>query len=208
MALSAASQEYGMQFQAFHESSIRTVNFRHSNAKYISNIEKRVMNYLQRLATLSLGIVIILIAPFLVYHLINDSRMRKTERSFADIDHPLGSRLVKRVRRVGLMTGNSSHCDFFVGELRTYEGDRNKLQNYYQHATVWSPITNTYQKSAVDIIFIENGSIPDIWKEYLPRPFRTAKDWSLPTDTKNQQFYIVFFFDVGAANSGCDFRCY
>lgn len=148
----------------------------------------------------------LIVSPFIIHPLSNNRKLAHVERSFARVRHPAQSKLIKRLSDVGLLIGNSNHCDFFVGELRSYTGTKQVIANSYRIATVWSPISNIEQPLA-EIVFLERGFIPGAAKEQLPYGLREASDWSIPTGTSKQQLYIVYFLDVGTFNQGCDLRC-
>ncbi|MDQ3814525.1 MAG: hypothetical protein M3347_11310 [Armatimonadota bacterium] len=152
----------------------------------------------------ALVVLALLISPFFIHPLLNNRRLRQVENSFAQLKHPAQSTLVRRVSDVGLLIGNSNHCDFFVGELRSYTGTQQQILNFYKRSQTWHSLPDTGQ-AGKHIVFVSQGVIPK--SAHLPYGYQKSEDWSITSQMKRQQLYLVYFLDVGVMNAGCDLRC-
>ena len=153
------------------------------------------------------AVLFLLALPFVGHSLINDFKLHHFRASFARLPHPPGTTLVRRVSDVGLLAGNGNHCDFFVGELRTYTGSEDSIVRFYSPKSVWSPNSNAPE--ALDsIIFLEGEEIPGVERDYLPTDHQDISAWSLPRSRRGEKLYIVYRLDSGVFNSGCDIRCW
>jgi len=136
--------------------------------------------------------------------LLHNWNLMQLDKSFGRVVHPQQTAHLSSVNEVGLLIGNGDHCDFFVGHLRSFTGSRKNIQNFYSKSKIWNPLNNSLQP--IDILFLENGEIPSSQRDYLPREFDSASRWlSTPLDRK-QNYYLVYFFDVGY-DAGFDVRC-
>jgi hypothetical protein len=152
-----------------------------------------------------LVVLALFILPFVIHPLLNNRRLSQVENSFARLNHPAQSTLVKRVSAVGLLIGNSNHCDFFVGELRSYTGTQQLVRNFYSQSQSWRSLPDTDQASG-SIVFLSQGVIPE--STQLPYSYQDSEDWGITPELKRQQLYLLYFLDVGVLNAGCDLRCH
>ena len=130
--------------------------------------------------------------------------LHRLNRALNVTAHPTNSRLISRGQQIGLLIGNGDHCDFFVGELRSFQGTRAGIQQFYTQAKIWNPLNNTRQP--LEILFLQNGKFPALKQEYLPSDFSSVAHWSkAPLNTK-QNYYLLYFFDVGY-DAAFDIRC-
>ena len=133
---------------------------------------------------------------------VNDYRLWKVERSFRAIDHPPGTKLIKRLREVGLLIGNSNHCDYFVGELRSYTGRPEAIAAAYRSAKVWNPLPDGGE---IRVVFLKDGQIPEEERFETPYKLREMKEWGdVPAKGK---MYFVYFLAAGQ-DPGLDLRCH
>src|SRR5687768_14940401 len=78
-----------------------------------------------------------LVYPFLFVH---DSNLRALHKSFQEIKHPTGTTHIVSYQELGLLAGNSNHCDYFVAEMRNYSGSKKQIINAYKRTRVWNPM--------------------------------------------------------------------
>jgi hypothetical protein len=117
--------------------------------------------------------------------------------------HPADTALVNHEREVGTLVGNGSHCDYFVGELRTYAGSKQSVLRFYEDRTLWNPISGGRQD--LEVAFIDNGKV--IWPADLEMPDPVsdmARSLKLKHDRRS--CYVVYILDSGYG-CGLDVRC-
>ena len=130
--------------------------------------------------------------------------LHRLNRALNATAHPANSRLVSQGQEVGLLIRNGDHCDFFVGELRSFRGTQSGIKKFYSQSKIWNPLNNTSQP--LEIMFLQNGKIPASKQEYLPSGFDSVSRGSKsPLNTK-QHYYLLYFFDVGY-DADFDWRC-
>jgi hypothetical protein len=170
---------------------------------------KAAMNSIKKRTVLSVfivygGLLLVLGASYrLVFS--HDFYLWQLSRSLAAADHPSQTRHIAFAKDIGLLVGNSNHCDYFVGELRSYEEQSKKeIEAFYKDAFIWNPLNR--RKEHISIGFVENGKISSN-ADWLGAP-EFLKDHFTPylRRTKNQKLYFIFFLDVGN-EVGCDVRC-
>ncbi|MFC1856902.1 hypothetical protein ACFL9U_02615 [Thermodesulfobacteriota bacterium] len=133
--------------------------------------------------------------------IINSWKLWKFESSFVSLFHPKGTSRLALKSKVGLLSGNGNHCDFFVGELRTYSSEKEKIKNDYAGTLILNPISGRRQN--IDILFIDDGIIPET---RLPYDFDNLAGWNLPSDEKLKPMYLLYVFNSYEANA--DVRCH
>jgi hypothetical protein len=149
-------------------------------------------------------IVLALAWPFVGAPRVNDFRLWRVERSFDSVKHPSGTRLVMRIREVGLLIGNSNHCDYFVGELRSYSGEPERIKAAYAGARVWEPIPEG--AGEVRVVFPQNGKVPNEDAFTVPYLLEDSADWGV-IPKFGEKLYYVYFLSAGQ-DPGFDFRCH
>ena len=100
-------------------------------------------------------------------------RLESYSAAFRRVDHPTGSVRVDAQRRIGLLTGNGNHCDFFVGEVRRFDGDREDLRSFYGSQTVRGV-------GSLRLAFVDDGGfaadgetvLPPAWARYETGRYR------------------------------------
>ena len=135
-----------------------------------------------------LGLAIVL-CPFTRDPIANSWRLWRMERQLTSLPHPSNSARVRLRSRVGLLCGNGNHCDYFVGELRTIEGPKTAIEDHYRGLHIRNPVTGTDE--GVEILFVENGEIPEAW---LPDEFSSIRGWELNDSEARRPMYLVYVF--------------
>ena len=120
---------------------------------------------------------------------------------FISLFHPQDTSRVALKSKVGLLAGNGNHCDFFVGKLRTYAIEKEKVKNHYADSSIDNPVSGRRQN--IEILFIDNGIIPEA---RLPYDFDNLDGWNLPSDEKLKPMYLLYIFNSYEANA--DVRCH
>lgn len=127
----------------------------------------------------------------------NSFRLWRLERDFAALAHPVESKFLKRQKMVGLVAGNGNHCDFFVAELHSHDGNQQKTREFYRSIRVAVPNHDAYQES-------ENGTqATEI--ELLPSPlppkyhwrYHHVDPWDLSALAGRKNLYIVLIHNSG-----------
>ena len=128
----------------------------------------------------------------------NNLQLRRYERAFGNLGHPSATTVIASRSAVGLLSGNSNHCDFFVGEMRRYSGDPHRVLAYYAHRQV--------ANHTVSVAFVTGGELaePGLW--FLPQNLRHPAQWLGHPAGASDQLYIVLVLDVGH-DPGWDLRC-
>ena len=118
----------------------------------------------------------------------HDFRLRQMKRDFARLSHPAGSRVLAARSKLGLLEGNGSHCDYFVGELRVAPLDVEALQAFYEG------------KATVE--FSAPGAS---WDVSSPRESLLSIA-STASRAPGETVYVVSLYD--SEEPGIDYRCH
>jgi len=172
------------------------------NIEWLFPVRGRWLRYL--LAPIGLCAALLLV-PFLLFTAevpIHNWNLERFSGSFAAIQHPPGSTRVKILKQVGNIQGTGNDCQYFVAELRTYTGSKQRIQDFYEGVTIKNPLNG--QGQPIQIAFVEYGSFFDAWT--LPWTYRDLEPWSLPKGIAGDHVYVVFVFE-GANDLGLDYRC-
>ncbi len=133
----------------------------------------------------------------------DDFTLSRVAKSFQELRHPAGSRLIARSKNLGLLLGNGNHCDYFVGELRTSTLSQSEIEDFYEGETVLNPLTKRHEH-----IFLAFRSSPGKFEaerfDNLPYSDDAAFENAMAQAPAGA--YIVFFF-AGGYGPGLDMRC-
>lgn len=153
------------------------------------------------LAVLAVPLIVVL----WFYVFAHDWNLWKLDRSFRLINHPTGTMCVVHKRELGLLIGNGNHCDYFVGELRTYSVSKPKVSQFYERMTVLNPVSG--KKEGLEVAFIDNGEVRGYkYPEFeVPDPI-VEMARSLKQKHDKNRYYIVYILDAGH-DVGLDIRC-
>jgi len=157
---------------------------------------KRTLIWVGALVLLICGIL-----PFPIYRefIFHDLTLYRQVRSFEQLQHPPGTSQVVRRTFIGLYLGNGNHCDYFVGGLRRYSGDRQVIEAFYADQLV--------EGSGIGIAFVENGDFPEqaqLWS--LPPGLQHLSAWLDPSTVSADHLYLIYSFDIDL-DPGLDIRC-
>ena len=135
----------------------------------------------------------------------HNRKLERMKEAFSSLRHPAGTARITLKKKVGLLSGNGNHCDYFVGELRSYSGDTNAVGEWYKGLKVKGPDGSLY---GLDVLFLKDGDFTDPdagWR--LPYCCDEPSEWGYETESWRKDFYIVFCFLGGFEESGGDWRC-
>jgi hypothetical protein len=84
-------------------------------------------------------------------------------------------------------TANKKGCNFFVGEIRTYRGKQAEILSAYAAQRV-------ADASPIQVVFIENSTLPADENSQIPLSLRALQAWALPPGAAEQALYLVYIF--------------
>jgi hypothetical protein len=131
----------------------------------------------------------------------NSLHLWQLERQLKSLQQPSGTARVAFRSDVGLLVGNGNHCDFFVGELRSYSGPRAAIEQHYRDLRVFNPVTQ--KNETIDVIFVDDWKIPGA---HLPDEFDQISGWGVEQSEGSPHMYSIYVFRSYEAN--WDFRCW
>jgi hypothetical protein len=139
--------------------------------------------------------------PFVLDRVVNEWRLARLASAMNRVPHPPGTRHVLRVRALGVLNGNSNHCDFFVADVRSVEGDRTSVDTVYAGRELPSPLTG--EPLELDFFRLDgkNNRALD-----LPDHCADPERWGIPPDLPRDRLYAVWAFDQDYSPS-FDIRC-
>ena len=130
----------------------------------------------------------------------NSFNLWQMERALATMHHAPRSLCITQESRVGLLMGGEGRCDYFVGQLRTYSGDRATVRDHYRQATLLNPITG--RREPANLIFINGDRVrPSL----VPPGLDTLAAWGLDAQRACRPMVIVYVAHATPANA--DPRC-
>lgn len=164
------------------------------------------MNKLLQIS-LAISIVIIVVVGMLgtivfVNTKKHDRTLLSLKKSFDLISHPEKTKIVAQFSKLGVLSGNGNHCDYFVGQLRKTNLSPNEIIAWYKKTGKIS--SDVGRDCDVMIEFYSKGKL----KEYDAVPF-DYEDLSqlIPHIENNQNYYLIYVFDTGY-DAGWDYRCH
>lgn len=151
-----------------------------------------------------LGMIFVIIGPCIYCRFLNNYRLYQFNKEFKRVGHPVESKLLSRRSAVGLLVGNSNHCDYFVGEIRSSNLSEEAIEKYYADSVVKSPINESLV--GVDIHFVRTGTFSG--QGMLPYEYENLSQWDLESNIQNQTetVYLLSTFFNWFANA--DMRCH
>jgi hypothetical protein len=132
---------------------------------------------------------------------------RKLNRMFASLkllEHPADTEHVLDRKNVGLLIGNGNHCDYFVAELRKYNGDREVVLEWYEDETITGPNRKDFD---VRVLFLSEGAFVGD-KPMLPYDHDLPDDWLDEVNDPDGDYYLVYVFLGAFEEPGLDPRCH
>ena len=138
-----------------------------------------------------------------LYH---EMKLNVFERNFDGVSHPSDSILIKRISDLGLLGGNSNHCDYLVVELRASEKQREEIRRLYDTQFVMSP--EPHDATPDDRVCVQVLLNPSESESGIPRVFdnmllHEQEKWR----ATGWKVYAVYVFDMGHS-ARSDPRCH
>ena len=115
--------------------------------------------------------------------------LQDLEAEFDGIQHPEKTTPLARQKAAGLFTETSQACDFFIGEIRSYTGEKDQIVNWYADQKVG--------EGEIGLTFIENREIPASDQAHLPNTLTSLSQWEVDPAQGNQPLYIVYILLYG-----------
>ncbi len=112
------------------------------------------------------------------------TKLLEFEKDFEKIKHPQGSERISMRSTFGNFAHGQKGCDFFVGEFRSYIGDKDAVQTGYSSQTVdnYSP----------QVVFLESEQFPEELKNIIPSPLNEVGEGNLSQTNGQQQIYLLY----------------
>ena len=140
----------------------------------------------------------ILLFPFARDVLLHDYALYRYSQDFNQVRHPADTNLVSSKKYLGLISGNGNHCNYFIGELRSYTGDPAQIAAFYA-GQGFTGLGN-------ELVFMENGEFPADDLGLLPPADPVLSAWLGSTILHRDHIYLIYTFYIDL-NAGLDFRC-
>jgi len=115
--------------------------------------------------------------------------LRDYEKAFRTLEHPTGTTPLSLRTTSGVLMDAEQGCDFFVGEIRQFNGNHEVISSSYEE----QPVSG----NPLEVVFIENGLLPAKVSLFLPEPLNTFTGWDLPPASTGQPMYLVYLLVVG-----------
>ena len=126
--------------------------------------------------------------PRYVQPIFNDMQakieLQDFETTFSNIQHPAGTEQVSLRTLKGDFDGNGQGCDFFLGAIRNYAGDKETINTTYAGQMV--------KDYPIQMALLNGGQISEETAVNLPESLKNLAAWELPADTSEQSLYMVY----------------
>lgn len=146
---------------------------------------------------------------------LHNSKLSQLAQNLAALEHPPRTALVFRNKLFGLLDEGSPYaCGYFVGEMRTYEGDSDEVRRFYAGQTVaaiewplWSSVNQAPADLLVKLVSIEDGPLENEENARLPNALQSAGAWSLTSWKGTTRLYIIYVWQSDIYDVSLDPRC-
>jgi hypothetical protein len=148
----------------------------------------------------------------------HDIKLNNYKKAFGDLHHPEHTQLVDRYKLLGVLDYQRTMyketypqgCDYVVGEIREYTGDKSSIEAFYARQTIM--VEQDEENISVRFIPInEYGQIDrNGWIDYGPRGIHLLHDINTSLFTAldpSKSYYFVFVADLEFSKSESDLRC-
>ena len=155
----------------------------------------RNKNYSLLYATLAIMVICCLTieGPRFIKSAINEMlggiELRGFEKAFQDLQHPPGTVHLSLRTTMGILTEAEQGCDFFVGEIRQFDGSQDVISTAYSDQLV--------SGNPIQVAFPEDGQLPVQVSAFLPEPINSLVGWDLPPGSAGKPMYLVYLLVVG-----------
>lgn len=119
---------------------------------------------------------------------IHNWKLSIIDQRFIELTHPTSSRLLAHMAEISNY-GNSNHCDYAVGEIRTSSDSKSAIEEYYKNKRIESLVQGPIH---VETFFLDEL---DFYNFFPSGPFLEvlAKYSNFPTTTERR--YLVLTLD-------------
>ena len=148
----------------------------------------------------------------------HDIKLNNYKRAFDEIHHPQHTKSVARYRLLGVLDYQrtmyketyTQGCDYVVGEIREYTGDKASIETFYAKQTIM--VEQDTERISVRFIPInKHGQIDrNGWAEYGPKGMHLLQDIGASPFTvldPSKLYYFVFVSNLEFSESELDIRC-
>jgi hypothetical protein len=148
----------------------------------------------------------------------HDIKFNNYKKAFGEIHHPEHTKRVARYKLLGVLDYQRTMyketypqgCDYLVGEVREYQGDKAGIEAFYAKQTI--RLEEGEERMAVRFLPInEQGQIDrNGWIEYGPNGMRLLQNIGISLFTRldpSKSYYFVFVSDLQFSESETDLRC-
>jgi hypothetical protein len=152
---------------------------------------------------LPLLIAVVVFGPCVPDVLRNNQHLEELKLALEAVPTPPDTeRLVTRTA-VGLLIGNSNHCDFFVGSLYRSACTPDSIREHYEARIFLNPISGNEEHVSLNIL-----SNRESWKAVaLPPELQTAEAWGISNNLfATGTVFLVTVMRSYEANRDC--RCH
>jgi len=115
--------------------------------------------------------------------------LRDYEKAFRTLQHPSGTTPLALRTTSGVLMDAEQGCDFFVGEIRQFNGTQDAIPSMYAEQLV--------SGNPLEVAFLEAGQMPSRVSSFLPEPIKNLAGWDLPPASTGQPMYLVYLLVVG-----------
>jgi hypothetical protein len=148
----------------------------------------------------------------------HDIKFNNYKKAFGKILHPEHSKFIAGYKLLGVLDYQrtmyketfTQGCDYLVGEIREYTGEKASIEAFYAKQTIMVE----ENKEGISLRFIpinEHGQIDrNGWIEDGPRGMRLLQTLDASHFTgldPSKSYYFVFVSDLEFSESESDFRC-
>lgn len=131
--------------------------------------------------------------PFIIQPAINNVfgniTLKEFMAAFQKVHHPDGTVGLSLQTAMGAFFDSEQCCDFYVGEVRRYDGSEDIIRSAYADQTV--------KGNPLQFVNLEGGQLPILLRNSLPEPLNNPAGWDLPSDAGRQSLYMVYIMVVG-----------
>ena len=128
-----------------------------------------------------------------------ETALQNFETGFQEVHHPPGTEHLSHRAAIGDFSNNDQGCDIFIGEVRRYHQHEDEIVEAYLGQDV--------KEYPIQVVFLDDGHMPDGVVEAFPETLESAAAWDLPEELEHQQeLYLVYLVALGYQGIG-NLRC-